>query len=115
MPVTHTWFIPGKRLDDETPAPGVSPSFDGKTDVIRSCTWTLESTDGVNTVTDWGEIEFPPLADGDFTPFDQVTLDLLKSWMFPPLNKADKESYAEKRLLDMANAPPILKPLVAGE
>jgi len=57
---------------------GVATGF---TDVVYDIEWTLIATEGSDTVTKAGATQVSPPDSGNFTPFDSLTNDIVKSWI----------------------------------
>jgi hypothetical protein len=54
----------------------------GLTDVVYDVEWTLTATEGSDMVTLSGSTSIAPPSTSNFTPFNSLTNDIVKSWIF---------------------------------
>ena len=54
----------------------------GLTDVVYDVEWTLTATEGSDIVTLNGATQIAPPSTSNFTPFNSLTNDIVKSWIF---------------------------------
>lgn len=80
MAVTYTWGFPPPEVKDEG----------DNLDVIKAAHWTIIADDGTNTAYKNG-VTYLSSPEGDFTPFNDVTKDNLKSWILNSLGKTEQD------------------------
>lgn len=106
--ITYTWSIPDTQWNENPETNGVvqTASFGDLTDIIIETSWSCKgvSEDGIVAV-GFGTTAIAPPADTDnFTAFDKVTPEQLKSWLFGPpdgtgrLSKADQEGKVAEKI-----------------
>ena len=54
----------------------------GLTNVVYDVEWTLTATEGSDIVTLNGATQIAPPSTSNFTPFNSLTNDIVKSWIF---------------------------------
>ncbi len=104
MTIVYDWFVPD-TLNDPAGAPDVALSLDGLTDVIVGTSWACRGTDdSTNPPTVAQTNGYVPLnapADpASFVPFDQVTPDVLKGWLFRKLSQPDVEGKVRQMIVE---------------
>ena len=76
---TTTFDLKITGLDSTAPE-GVDIAT-GFTDVVYDVEWTLTATEGSDTRTKEGATQIAPPNSGNFTPFNSLTNDIVKSWI----------------------------------
>jgi hypothetical protein len=103
MTITNTWAI--VQLE-------CYPEYEGDTNVVFTVHWTLNSTNGTYTSSVYGSIGVALDADGDFTPFADLTKAQVIGWVKAALGEeqvAAHEANMAQQIESQIN-PPVVKP-----
>ena len=84
MAVTYTWVF--DPLD-------VKLSDDGLTNVVYNVNWRLIGTDGVYSDDVYGVVGVPAPSSDAFTPYDQLTQEIVQGWVVDALGTEQVASY----------------------
>lgn len=84
MAIAYTWqFV---ALD-------VYPTNSGLTDVVESMHWILEADDGLDhTAKAYGEAKAGPPDPNNFTPFNELTLEIVQGWTEEAIGASDVDA-----------------------
>jgi hypothetical protein len=96
MSVSYTWKI----VSLET-----APSEGELTDVVKSVTWRLEATDGVNNTESVSIVRFDGVDPSNFTQFNDLSETQVINWIEQNVDVDAFKSYLQKRLHEIANPP----------
>ena len=100
-----TWTIEWMNVST-TPVEG----FD---QVVLTAGWRCNAVDGEPSTTAYGSVGFPqPSVDGQFTPYDQLTEDVVLGWAWDNgVDKAEVETNVTNQLNSLLNPPVVTPPL----
>ena len=88
------------------------PEKDGFADVVFVVFWRVNATDGEHEATISGAQMVELDADGDFTPYAQLTKDQVLAWVKASMGQgkiAEIESYLAQQIQNQIN-PPVASP-----
>ena len=86
MAVTYTWTF--NPLD-------VKLSDDGMTNVVYNVNWRLVGTDGAYSASMYGSVGVPAPSPAAFTPYDQLTEDMVQGWVVDALGTEQVALYEQ--------------------
>lgn len=81
------------------------PEMDGLTDVVFQVAWVCSGTDGINNTATYGSVDLTLDPAVSFTPYANLTLDQVLSWVFNTLGAsgtAAAETTCDEQLAVMA-------------
>jgi hypothetical protein len=96
MATTYTWGI--HRLDFKTEENSLSK-------VIKTVTWRYTANNGVNEATHYGFVPVSAPDSDNFTQFESLTEEQVKSWIDNQLNHWAIKKGLDEELNRIANAP----------
>ncbi len=88
--MTYTWEIISKPKADE---------INGYNDVILAAIWKYIGTDEYNRSAEYMETSFFRLnPDNTFIPYEEITDEIVISWILPTINLTQIENYIASKL-----------------
>ena len=76
-------------------------------DYITIVHWRVTGDDGVNTASAYGTLSLTPEEEGVIVPFEQITQELVWSWVDEKMDRAEVEANVQSQLDELANPPTI--------
>jgi hypothetical protein len=103
MAITNVWSI--QQLN-------CYPELDGETDVVFTCHWVLNGTDGAYAGSVYGSVGVSTSSSGAFTPYEDLTEAQVVSWVQDALGEEQVLSYEENvaQQIDNQVNPPVVTP-----
>ncbi len=105
MANTYTWVI--AQLD-------CYPQHEGKQDVVFTCHWRRQATDGTHTADIYGSQSVTLAPDAPFTPYEDLTFNQVVGWLeesFGPETLAAQAAVLDKQIENQINPPVVSPPL----
>ena len=109
MTITNVWNI--VRLD-------AYPELDGETDVVFTCHWVLNGTDGTYNGSVYGSVGVTLDPDAPFVPYADLTQAQVIGWVQDALGEEQVASYeanVAQQIADQINPPVVTPPLPWSE
>jgi hypothetical protein len=109
MTITNTWNI--VSLD-------CYPEYDGETDVVFVCHWTLNGTDGTYNGSVYGSVGVTLDEGATFTPYSSLTQAQVIGWVQDALGEEQVASYeanVAQQIENQINPPVVTPPLPWSE
>jgi hypothetical protein len=109
MATTYTWSV--VQMD-------AYPEYEGNTDVVFVCHWTLSGTDGEHTAGVYGSVGLTLDPEADFTPYADLTEAQVIGWVQNALGEEQVASYEANvaaQIEAQINPPVVTPPLPWSE
>lgn len=74
-------------------------------DYITIVHWRCDGEEGEHSIGAYGTVAFTQEEGEEIIPFESLTEELVKGWMFEKLNKEEIEATVQARLDEIANPP----------
>jgi hypothetical protein len=103
MATTYNWTV--AQLD-------CYPEYEGHTDVVFVCHWTLNGTDGEHTAGVYGSVGLTLNPEAPYTPYADLTEAQVIGWVKDALGEEQVASYEENvanQIAALVN-PPVVTP-----
>lgn len=81
--------------------PAMATTIDSLSDVVIRVDWICLLND--TTGGEWkssGQVETPPIDPASFVPFDQITKEMVESWVFAVVDKQSVEATMQEQYLE---------------
>ena len=105
MAITYTWQIT---------AMDCYPQYEGETDVVFTCHWTLNGTDGTYNGSVYGTVGVTYTAGSPYTPYADLTQAQVVGWVETALGAeqvASLEANIATQIQNQINPPVVTPPL----
>lgn len=93
------------------------PTYAGQTNCVFNVAWVCSATDGTNYTATYGSIAIPYIAEDEYTPYADLTLDYVLTWVNDELGAdgiATAHTTCDQQLAAIANPPQQSLPLPWG-
>jgi hypothetical protein len=74
------------------------PQYEGQTDVVFQVNWVCTASDGTNSASLSGTTSVTYTAGEPYTPYADLTPDMVLGWVWAVTPKADTEAYLDGQL-----------------
>lgn len=112
MTISFEWGLQGEGALE------CAASLGGQENVVKTVHWRLTGTDGTHSGTTVGAQGIPFQSGGDFTPYAELTLEMVMGWAKAAMG-AEQVAAAEAAVADQiavqANPPVVTPPLPWSE
>jgi len=86
-------------------------SVDGLVDVVVTAHYTINCTDGTDSVGTYGTVGFESPDAASFKPYESLTEEEVVGWVKEKIDVAGLETYLDKDLEDKKNPPIVQLPI----